>query len=116
MIDGQAGADVIDGGHGNDTSSGGAPARAMERPSCLTMMPMASKIPLIAHGNQGSRSGIDRRYKGNMCHAMRGKVGQYHREVKQTPGMEKCQCRSIRAQRNHIDWNRYWLGCVNCVL
>ncbi|ABM59506.1 hemolysin-type calcium-binding region [Verminephrobacter eiseniae] len=52
VIDGQAGADVIDGGHGNDTSSGGAPARAMERPSCLTMMPMASKIPLIAHGNQ----------------------------------------------------------------
>jgi len=29
---------------------------------------------------------------------MRGKVEQYHREVKQTPG---------------IDWNRYWLGCVN---
>ena len=25
-----------------------------------------------------------------------------HREVKQTTGIEKCQCRKERAQRNHI--------------
>ena len=37
--------------------------------------------------------------------AIRWKIEQYHREVKQTLGIEKCQCRSARAQRNHI-------GCV----
>ena len=37
--------------------------------------------------------------------AIRWKIEQYHREVKQTLGIEKCQCRSERAQRNHI-------GCV----
>ena len=37
--------------------------------------------------------------------AIRWKIEQYHREVKQTLGLEKCQCRSERAQRNHI-------GCV----
>ena len=35
----------------------------------------------------------------------RWKIEQYHREVKQALGLEKCQCRSGRAQRNHI-------GCV----
>ena len=37
--------------------------------------------------------------------AVRWKIEQYHREVKQTLGLEKCQCRSAKAQRNHI-------GCV----
>ena len=37
--------------------------------------------------------------------AIRWKIEQYHREVKQTLGIEKCQCRSEIAQRNHI-------GCV----
>jgi hypothetical protein len=36
---------------------------------------------------------------------VRWKIEQYHREVKQELGIEKCQCRSSRAQRNHI-------GCV----
>jgi hypothetical protein len=39
-----------------------------------------------------------------MC-AVRWKIEQYHREGKQTLGIEKCQCRSARAQKNHI-------GCV----
>lgn len=29
-------------------------------------------------------------------------IEQFHREVKQLTGIEKCQCRSARAQRNHI--------------
>jgi hypothetical protein len=37
----------------------------------------------------------------DMC-AVRWKVEQCHREVKQTLGIEKCQCRSGCAQRNHI--------------
>ena len=36
-----------------------------------------------------------------MC-GIRWKVEQYHREGKQTLGMEKCQCRKARAQKNHI--------------
>ena len=39
-----------------------------------------------------------------MC-AVRWKVEQYHREGKQMLGIEKCQCRSALAQKNHI-------GCV----
>ena len=40
----------------------------------------------------------------DMC-AVRWKVEQYHREGKQMLGIEKCQCRKARAQKNHI-------GCV----
>lgn len=36
-----------------------------------------------------------------MC-AVRWKIEQYHREIKQTLGIEKCQCRLARAQKNHI--------------
>lgn len=34
--------------------------------------------------------------------AIRWKVEQLHREAKQVTGMEECQCRKQRAQRNHI--------------
>ena len=34
--------------------------------------------------------------------ANRWKIEQLHREVKQTCGIEKCQCRKGRSQRNHI--------------
>ena len=37
----------------------------------------------------------------DMC-AVRWKIEQYHREAKQTLGLEKCQCRKARAQKNHI--------------
>ena len=33
---------------------------------------------------------------------VRWKIEQYHREGKQMLGMEKCQCRKARAQKNHI--------------
>jgi hypothetical protein len=33
---------------------------------------------------------------------VRWKIEQYHREGKQLLGMEKCQCRKARAQKNHI--------------
>ncbi len=33
---------------------------------------------------------------------IRWKIEQYHREGKQMLGLEKCQCRKARAQRNHI--------------
>lgn len=35
-------------------------------------------------------------------HGLRWKVEQYHREIKQLTGIEQCECRSVRAQRNHI--------------
>jgi len=34
--------------------------------------------------------------------ALRWKIEQFHREAKQVTGLESCQCRSQRAQRNHI--------------
>ena len=36
-----------------------------------------------------------------MCR-VRWKIEQLHRELKQTTGIGKCQCRTHRAQRNHI--------------
>lgn len=36
-----------------------------------------------------------------MC-AVRWKIEQYHREIKQVLGIEKCQCRMARSQKNHI--------------
>ena len=33
---------------------------------------------------------------------VRWKIEQLHREIKQTTGIGKCQCRKLRAQRNHI--------------
>jgi hypothetical protein len=34
--------------------------------------------------------------------AIRWKIEQFHREIKQLTGIEKCQCRKSRIQRNHI--------------
>ena len=34
--------------------------------------------------------------------ALRWKIEQFHRELKQLTGIEKCQCRKARIQRNHI--------------
>jgi len=34
--------------------------------------------------------------------AIRWKIEQFHRELKQLTGVEKCQCRKARIQRNHI--------------
>jgi len=34
--------------------------------------------------------------------ATRWKIEQFHRELKQVTGVEKCQCRKARIQRNHI--------------
>jgi hypothetical protein len=36
-----------------------------------------------------------------MC-SIRWKIEQFHREIKQVTGLEKCQCRKARIQRNHI--------------
>lgn len=43
-----------------------------------------------------------------MC-ALRWKIEQIHRELKQLTGIEKCQCRRSQSQKNHI-------ACANIVL
>lgn len=35
--------------------------------------------------------------------AIRWKIEEFHRELKQTTGLEKCQARKQRSQRNHIN-------------
>jgi len=37
----------------------------------------------------------------DLC-ANRWKIEEFHRELKQLTGVEKCQCRKARIQRNHI--------------
>lgn len=44
----------------------------------------------------------------NIC-ALRWKIEQVHRELKQLTGIEKCQCRKAQSQKNHI-------ACANFVL
>jgi hypothetical protein len=34
--------------------------------------------------------------------AIRWKIEEFHRELKQLTGIESCQCRKARIQRNHI--------------
>jgi len=46
--------------------------------------------------NQNSTQGVQ-----DAC-ALRWKIEQFHRELKQLTGVEKCQCRKARIQRNHI--------------
>lgn len=46
--------------------------------------------------SQGTASGTH-----SVC-AWRWKIEQFHRETKQLTGLEKCQCRKARIQRNHI--------------
>jgi Transposase DDE domain len=36
------------------------------------------------------------------AYSLRWKVEEFHREIKQTLGISKCQCRKRRSQRNHI--------------
>jgi hypothetical protein len=36
--------------------------------------------------------------------ALRWKIEQFHRELKQLTGSEKCQCRKARSQRNHLGY------------
>ncbi len=36
-----------------------------------------------------------------MC-AVRWKIEEFHRELKQLTGIEACECRKARIQRNHI--------------
>lgn len=49
--------------------------------------------------NDLTQSNIDAAQKES---GHRWKIEQFHREVKQTTGLERCQCRLNRAQRNHI--------------
>lgn len=35
--------------------------------------------------------------------SIRWKIEQFHRELKQITGIEACQCRKARIQRNHIN-------------
>ena len=52
----------------------------------------------IATNDVACSSSLDAR---EAC-AKRWKIEQFHRELKQTTGVEKCQCRKARIQKNHI--------------
>jgi Transposase DDE domain len=49
--------------------------------------------------NDFDQSSVDETYDTGR---VKWHIEQYHREVKQVLGIEKCQCRAGRAQRNHI--------------
>ena len=43
-------------------------------------------------------------------YSMRWKIEEFHREIKQLTGIESCQCRKARIQRNHINCAMFvWL-------
>ena len=42
--------------------------------------------------------------------SIRWKIEEFHREIKQLTGIESCQCRKARIQRNHINCAMFvWL-------
>ena len=47
--------------------------------------------------DQGSTTAVK-----TVC-ALRWKIEQFHRELKQLTGIESCQCRRAQIQRNHIE-------------
>ncbi len=49
--------------------------------------------------NDLSRDSVQEAQKAR---ALRWKIEEFHREAKQLTGIERCQCRSSRIQRNHI--------------
>jgi hypothetical protein len=55
----------------------------------ITNRPDDPQRPMTAHAIQAEN-------------AVRWHVEQFHREVKQLTGTEKCQCRKARSQRNHL--------------
>jgi SRSO17 transposase len=59
-----------------------------------------NRTEYIATNNPSQDSAVAVKH---MC-GIRWKVEQYDREGKQMLGMEKCQCRKARAQKNHIGW------------
>ncbi len=41
-------------------------------------------------------------YEAQKARGVRWKIEEFHREAKQLTGIERCQCRASRIQRNHI--------------
>lgn len=65
----------------------------------LFRVPVATnRTDYIATNDVACSSSSDAR---EVC-ARRWKIEQFHRELKQTTGIEKCQCRKARIQKNHI--------------
>ncbi len=65
----------------------------------LFRIELSSKHPDYVVANAQTQATADDARKE--C-AVRWKVEQTHREIKQTIGIERCQCRKERIQRNHI--------------
>ena len=56
-----------------------------------------NRIDYVITNQMNQNSSDDTR---NEC-AIRWKIEEFHREIKQVTGLEKCQCRKSRIQRNH---------------
>jgi hypothetical protein len=57
-----------------------------------------NRTDYVVTNDRGQNSTADTQ---KVC-AIRWKIEQLHREVKQTTGLESCQCRKSRIQRNHV--------------
>lgn len=62
----------------------------------IQVSPYRTEHVLTNDLGQISRNAAQKEY------GIRSKIEQLHREIKQTTGIEKCQCRKRRIQRNHI--------------
>jgi hypothetical protein len=68
------------------------------RVKLLKLVLSSKRTDYIATNDFAQESTQDTR---DVC-ALRWKIEQFHRETKQTTGIEACQCRLARIQRNHI--------------
>ncbi len=65
----------------------------------LFRVPVSSNRTDFVVTNEMSQNSMEATQK--VC-GIRWKIEEFHREIKQTTGIEKCQCRIGRIQRNHI--------------
>lgn len=62
----------------------------------LVLSPERTDYVITNDLTQSQREAVEEAY------GRRWKIEQFHRELKQTTGIERCQCRKERMQRNHI--------------
>lgn len=83
--------------HGKLVKVKGFPGSMKVKLFCVPVSTNRTDYVVTNDLTQGSAGGVRK------ASAIRWKIEEFHRELKQTTGIEKCQARKQRSQRNHIN-------------
>ena len=83
--------------HGKLVKVKGFPGSTKVKLFCVQVSPNRTDYVITNDLTQDSADGVRK------ASAIRWKIEEFHRELKQTTGIEKCQARKQRSQRNHIN-------------